>query len=181
MILFLTTVHYCFRYGRCVPYVKSSRENPCDPLFRDGIDHVFVPFRRTSGDVVRLNDFVADTSIAIDLISDACRERARKLLCYFYYPPCGNSTMFEPPNAICSDACTRIRDDHCAAEWDAASAWFNGNTNDITTNGLNFIVCNDPGAFLYPLPHCCSGLREFAIASLKSTTAINYDCHFHFS
>lgn len=158
-----------------MPYVKTSRDNPCDTLFREGVDHVFVPFRRASGDVVRLSDLVADASLVVNYVPDPCKESARRLLCYFYYPPCGNSTIFEPPNTICSDTCLRVQNNHCASQWDLAVAWFSGNANFITERGLNFIDCNDPGAFIYPLPHCCSdaGICEFVIESLKSTTALS--------
>ena len=117
---------------------------------------MFVPFRRTSGDVHRLNNFVADTNIVVDLISDACREPARRVLCYFYYPPCGNETVFESPREVCSDTCSFLRDDLCPVEWESATQHFNGIGDFVTSFGLNFIDCNDPGAFIHPLPHCCS-------------------------
>ena len=115
---------------------------------------MFVPFRRTSGDIARLSAFVADTNVVVDFISDACREPARRLLCSFYYPPCGNATRFEPPKEVCSDTCLFLRD-FCPTEWELATQFFNDDIDTNIPHGLNFIDCNDPGAFIHPLPHCC--------------------------
>ena len=149
-----STVTTTCRYGNCVPYTNSSRANPCDPLFNHGIDYVFIPFTRTSGDIDQLNRRVSDTTLIVDLITDACKEPARRLLCYFYYPPCGNSTVFEPPKAVCSDTCFYLRDDLCSLEFAAAIHHFNRN-DFLGRLGLNFIDCDDPGMFIHPLPHCC--------------------------
>ena len=129
---------------------------------------MFVPFRRTSGDVIQLSNFLADANIVVSLISDACREPARRVVCYFYYPPCGNETVFESPREVCSDACLFLRDDLCPVEWESATQYFNGNMDFITRFGLNFIDCNDPGAFIHPLPHCCSdaGLDTMTLREL---------------
>ena len=129
---------------------------------------MFVPFRRRSGDVVQLNNFVADANIVVDLISDDCREPARRILCYFYYPPCGNETMFESPKEVCRNTCMFLRDDLCPVEWESATQHFNRIGDFVTRIGLNFIDCNDPGAFIHPLPHCCfdAGLDIMTLCEL---------------
>ena len=117
---------------------------------------MFVPFRRALGNITLLNQIVTNVNVLVNLISDACREPARKIVCYFYYPPCGNSTMFDPPKEVCSDTCVFIRDELCPMEWELASRHFNSIIEFITNFGLNFIDCNNTGAFIDPLPHCCS-------------------------
>ena len=145
-----------YSYGNCVPYVREERGNPCDPLFRAGIDYVYVPFTRAHGNLTFLNSNVDDLNIVVELIDEPCKEVSRKIVCYFYYPPCGNSTHFEPPQAVCPEACSWAEDTLCTLEWKAARQHVDGIKDFLDDIGLNFINCSNPSKFIDPLPHYCS-------------------------
>ena len=138
-----------------MPYQSGSRPNPCDVLFTSGVDYVYLPNGRAFGSLDILNSFAADANVLINLIDEPCREVAREVVCYFYYPPCGNSTTFEPPKSVCPDECAYIRDTVCPLEWQLASQQLAGIPNLLNTYNLHFINCSDPATYIEPLPHCC--------------------------
>jgi len=74
---------------------------------------VYLPIGRAGGSINILNSLAADTNVIINLIDEPCREVAREVVCYFYYPPCGNSTTFEPPISVCQDECAYVNDFFC--------------------------------------------------------------------
>jgi hypothetical protein len=84
------------------------------------------------------------------------RDPATRTVCYYYYPPCGNSTHFEPPNAVCQDICNYLTVDLCQKEWEMALSFLDGIQGFIDLFQVPFINCSQPGAPLEPLPHCCS-------------------------
>jgi len=138
-----------------VPYQRGARPTPCDNLFTPGVDYVYIPYRRAFGRIETLNRIIADTNIVVDLIGERCREAARKAVRYFYYPPCGNSTTFEPPISVCQDECAYIRDELCSIEWQLALQHLAGIPDILNTYNIHFLNCSDPAAYIEPLPHCC--------------------------
>jgi len=127
---------------------------------------VYIPYRRALGSIETLNSFIADTNIVVDLIGEHCREAARKAVCYFYYPPCGNSTTFQPPKSICQDECFYVKDTLCPAEWALAQDYFQ---NNPTRYNLHFINCSNPATYIEPLPHCCfDGLVQIPDITVSS-------------
>ena len=138
-----------------MPYQSGSRPNPCDVLFTSGVDYVYLPNGRAFGSLGILNSFAADANVLINLIDEPCREVAREVVCYFYYPPCGNNTTFDPPKSVCPDECAYIRDTVCPLEWQLASQQLAGIPNLLNTYNLHFINCSNPATFIEPLPHCC--------------------------
>ena len=136
--------------------MKADRGNPCDPLFRADIDYVYVPFTRALGSLTLLNSFVVDANIVFELIDEPCKDVARRITCYFYYPSCGNSTHFEPPQAVCPETCSLAQDTLCPLVWVAAQQHFNAIEDFVDRYGVNFINCSNPSDFIDPLPHCCS-------------------------
>jgi len=142
-------------YGRCLPYRNGSRPTPCDVLFTSGVDLVYLPYGRAGGSLDTLNSFAADTNVFINLISEPCREVARKAVCYFYYPPCGNVTTFEPPKSLCRDECAYVVNTVCPFEWQLASQHFAGIQDLLNRFDLHFINCSNPATYIEPIPHCC--------------------------
>ena len=120
-----------------------------------GEDYVYVPFTRTDGSIRELNDFTSDSQLVVDFLPDECLESARKLLCFYYFPPCGNSTHFQPPQSICQEQCDYFANDVCSDFIDAVYQYFDQRPF-IDELGLQFINCNDTGAALEPLDYCCS-------------------------
>ncbi len=133
-----------------MPFQRGARDdNPCIPLLRENIDYVYIPSSRRSLEF----ETVAVTNLVITLISQPCRELARKLICSFYYPSCGNSTHFKPPKSVCSEICTYIRDSICPFEWQ--QAFSEQLLLFLEDRGLPFLECSDPGKPIRPLEHCC--------------------------
>ena len=84
------------------------------------------------------------------------REPAIRTLCYYFFPPCGNITHFEPPNAVCQDVCFNLANDICNKEWRQTVEFLMGFEDFLIRNMIQFINCSNPGASLDPLPYCCS-------------------------
>ena len=84
-----------------------------------------------------------------------CYETARRVLCHFYLPPCGNSTTFKAPSAVCSEQCNLISQ-LCPEQWAEVVNQFEINDVLVAAEGLRLIDCAFPGKHLHPLPHCCS-------------------------
>ncbi len=84
------------------------------------------------------------------------REPAWRALCYYYFPPCGNTTNFQPPNELCQDICDYVEDDVCSKEWPTLLVHLGGITDLVERYQLHFLNCSQPGAPLGALPHCCS-------------------------
>jgi len=135
---------------------------------------VYLPNGRGGGSLDSLTNFVADTTVVFGLISEPCREVARKALCSFYYPPCGNSTTFEPPISVCQDECAYIRDELCSIEWQLALQHLAGIPDILNTYNIHFLNCSDPAAYIEPLPHCClDGLVQIGEFLLQHTASYN--------
>lgn len=151
------TIHLCaYRFGSCVPYPARDQSIPCDALYTPGVDHIFVSYRRTGGNIDRYLDRIEVTAgLVLAVFRDECQDAAVRVLCQFFLPPCGNSTIFEPPTSVCMEACNYLRDT-CPTEWDQVIAIFEENDSEIRPYGANFINCRNTGEYLNPLPHCCS-------------------------
>ena len=140
------------RYGVCEAYAGDVA--PCNSVFRKGVDYIYIPYTRTSGNQRHLSRLINDTSIVFDLLPMQCRDVAVKVLCTFYFIPCGTSTAFEPPVSVCSEECFHLRNNLCPIQWEQALSYFAGRPNLVEV-GLNLIDCNSSGEILTPLSHCC--------------------------
>ena len=88
---------------------------------------------------------------------DRCYDAARRIICHFYLPPCGNSTLFELPTSVCKETCYTVQD-MCGEEWENVVSMFEQNRLSIEPEGTTFIECEDTGKHLNPLPYNCSDL-----------------------
>ncbi len=137
-----------------MPYVPLSGGSPCDSEFEIGVDYVYVPFTRLNGNLTELNMVLEPFKVLVDLLSAGkCTRIVLRGLCFYYYPPCGNSTHFVPPPALCYDDCVAAQTDVCPTEYDGLHNFVA--TTDLDAVGLNIVNCSDPGEFINPLPHCC--------------------------
>ena len=137
----------------CEPYTGVA--TPCNSLFRAGVDYIYIPNTRTVGSQNFLSRYINDTEFALRLLPERCRDAAIRLLCTFYFIPCGNSTVFQPPVSVCSEQCFHLRNDLCPTEWVQVLAFFRTRP-DLIRLGLGFIDCNNTGLILEPLPYCCT-------------------------
>ena len=101
-----------------------------------------------------------------------CRDVALRLVCYYYYPPCGNSTHFLPPNSPCMDTCSYISETVCPDQWMRVLDFLKlpGVSDNVVRLNLFFLNCTNPGAALNQLPHCCSDAGiEISMYCIKSS------------
>ena len=143
-------------YGNCVPYDLSSASlgTPCDELFQQGVDYVYMPYTRVGGQLSPYLSFFEDTHIAFQLAPDRCKRQTQLAMCHYFLPPCGNSTVFKPPTSVCDDICNHLFD-LCPAEFEFALQYFEQRPG-LVQAGLSFINCSNTGEYLEPLPYCCS-------------------------
>ena len=138
-----------------MPYKIRERGNPCDLLYTAKVDHVYIPNRRTGGDIDSYLDLVEDAGLIINVVPDKCHDPALLVLCHFYFPPCGNATFFEPPTSVCIDACKFLQE-LCPFEYEQVLGYFGENDLWLRPKGLTFINCSNTGEYLDPLSYCCS-------------------------
>ncbi len=154
---YLTLYSVYNRYGNCVPYVYTLHgDGPCDFEFETGVDYVYIPYKRLNGNITELNLVLETFKFFADLLSVECRPVVLRGLCYYYYPPCGNSTHIASPPAQCYDDCVAAQTEVCPEEYSALKGYIaNIAAIDLEAIGLNIVNCSDPGEFVNPLPHCC--------------------------
>ena len=139
---------------------------PCDDLFQQGVDYVYIPNTRTGGDLRSYLRFFRDTDLAFQLAPDKCKREAQLVLCHHFLPPCGNSTVFEPPTSVCKDVCNYLRS-LCLVEYEFVLDYFQQRPG-LLLAGLTLINCSNTGEYIEPLPHCCSDVGIDIRKSLKS-------------
>ena len=79
-----------------------------------------------------------------------------KALCYYYFPPCGNETHFEPPSSLCMSVCEYLTNDLCMKEWADALRHFNNVKSFLESFQIDVLNCSKPGGPLEPATQCCS-------------------------
>ena len=137
-------------YGNCVPFDSSSldSETPCDDLFEQGVDYVYISNNREGGDLRSYLRFFESAIFAFKIAPDRCKREGKLLMCHYFLPPCGNSTVFEPPTSVCEVVCNYVRS-LCPAAYIGAVDYFQQEHN-VSLN------CSNTGEYLETLPHCCS-------------------------
>ena len=147
-------------HGKCAVYDRTAldiTETPCDRFFKDGVDRFFVANDRHDGDVYRYVNYFDNPQIGLAFkILPQCPEEARRVLCQYFLPPCGNLTMFEPPKSICEDVCDYLLT-LCPDAYRAVVDFFKSRPDLIELGFYIFSSCSNTGDFL-DFPHCCSDL-----------------------
>ena len=149
------TLFCAYRFGNCVPFTLGERENICDGFYTPGVDYVYIPYRRQNGIYSELIAVAENAAIIRGGIPDRCLDPAIRVFCHYYLPPCGNTTLFEPPTSVCMEVCNYLRD-LCPLEWERVVAFFEESDATFRPEGLTFINCSNTGEYLDPLPYCCS-------------------------
>ena len=139
-----------------MPFYPATTTSVCDDLYEIGVDTVYVPNNRVRG---RFSRLIADIALYGPhlLTIEKCYEPARRVLCHFFLPPCGNVTVFQPPTTVCPKQCKLIGE-LCPTEWAKVVDLFSANHIALSESGLQLIDCNSPGKYLSPLPYCCSDI-----------------------
>ena len=91
------------------------------------------------------------------------RSAATRGLCYYYFPPCGNSSHFEPPRSVCVSVCQYLTENVCRKEWADALQYFDSIKFYILAHQIDIVNCSNPGGPLEQFLHCCSnaGVEEY--------------------
>ena len=145
-----------YRFGNCVPYNVSEGSNPCDALYTPGVDYVYLSYRRLGGKILSYREAIAQSAnLLFFKFQDECRDPALRILCHYYFPPCGNSTVFDPPTSVCMETCNYLRE-LCPNEWNDVETRFEEYHNIVSSYGAAFINCSNTGEYLNPLSYCCS-------------------------
>ena len=117
---------------------------------------MFIPFDRAKGALEKYLNFVKRAHFAFDLAPEICQHEAKLVFCHYFLPPCGNSTLFEPPTSVCEDTCNYTRS-LCPEEWELVRNFVNVQPSYLE-NGFTMINCSNTGEYLDPLSHCCLDL-----------------------
>ena len=90
-----------------------GRDIPCESVYESGTDYVYIKksseFFQTLNEIWRIEKKLQEDSTF-------CMNSTIRMICHHYLPPCGNSTHFEPPTAVCSDACL-LQSQMCHTHW----------------------------------------------------------------
>ena len=152
-------ISYNYRYGNCVPYDISSFERGtlCDDLYIQDVDYsyVFIPYNRGGGDLKYFLGFVDDAELVFSFVPEICIDEAKLVICHYFLPTCGNSTVFESPTSICEDTCNYLRS-LCPVEWEQVSQFLDSQPF-LKGIGFTMINCSNTGEYLPP-SHCCEDL-----------------------
>ena len=118
---------------------------------------VYLSSRRLGGNFQLYLSFFDDTQVFFNFIPEVCINEARKILCHYYLPTCGNSTTFEPPTSVCRDVCEYLWS-LCPEVYEEFSRFFESNELRLSPIGLTMINCSNTGDYINPLHHCCTDL-----------------------
>ena len=155
-VTFICTSTQLSRYGKCIRYDTSNMALglPCDDLFKQGVENVFLPNDRANGNFQHYIQIIGNVQFVFSLIPQRCAEEAKLILCHYFFPPCGNSTVFNPPTSVCGEVCDYLQS-LCPDEFASATAHFGGQPR-LMELGFTMINCSHTGEYLEPLQYCCS-------------------------
>lgn len=117
---------------------------------------MYLSFDRFRGDIARYIWYFRETHIFFNLIPKECNSEARKILCHYYLPTCGNSTVFKNPTSVCQDVCMYLQS-LCPIVFEQLEKYFTSN-QQLVSVGMKMINCSNTGDFISPLQHCCEDL-----------------------
>ena len=134
------------RFGFCERY--EGRFELCNDFFDAADDFVYVTQERMSQ--MEIANELSMIESALSLASASCQELVLRVVCHYYFIPCGrNGTQF-PPTSICSEECSFVQS-NCLSVFNAIEVI-------LDDTGMDFIDCTNPASVLNPLPSCCTGV-----------------------
>ena len=137
------------RFGSCQPYEGGS--NLCDSIFDSSMDYIYIPNTRDLTQAqIRSKLQSPQIQLAMSVGSESCRELVQRILCYYYFIPCGMNTTFIPPTSICEDECLYV------VNTCPEIRIIGGFLNQDVDQGFRFINCDNPSLILQPLASCCT-------------------------
>ena len=128
----------------------TSVTSVCADVLRLGIDYIYISSRLGPQNSVSatLNKNIENAGELLSTHDEECMRLILRLICAYYFPPCGNATHPHPPSSICHEECVFVQE-RCPATWQAAAL--------AMKNLEPFLSCKRPSQLLHPLPNCCTG------------------------
>lgn len=141
------------RYGSCGPLseIMTSNGIPCQYSYDTQNDYVYL---RNSLESFHFLNAIAQYEFNLRFedgifdISD-CLYPTLRMICHLFLPRCGNSTHFELPTSLCSDACHQ-QSLICSARWEHYKSHLNNpdsSLNCSTTETTVPFSCSDSGVY----------------------------------
>ena len=134
------------RFGVCEPY--NGNIEMCNDLLTPYVDYVFIPLAHETQN--RIGSILESNlpNLTIVKTEDYCHDQIYRIICNYYFIPCGNLTNTLPPSSICPEECSLV-EESCPSVWEVVRL--------AMDSELPFIDCTDTGSPLLPLPNCCTG------------------------
>jgi len=133
--------------GTCEAYQGGS--TLCDGELAESVDIYFINARSVNTQAQLTSQLNGIISPVFTIASTHCQKLIKKILCLYYYTPCGVNGTLASSVSICPEECFYVQNG-CNNAWNLLESLL-----DTSTAGLGFINCSNPGQILEPLPHCC--------------------------
>ena len=132
------------RFGKCEIY--SGGVEVCQDVVRPLIDRIYIT--KSYGDFSSILNNEFKTCFDFFASDDKdCIKQVFRVMCHYYFPPCGSFSHSLPPSSICQEECSQVQSE-CHDTWQMAAA---------VLYPIPFIDCNDTSRLIFPLPNCCTG------------------------
>ena len=124
--------------GTCHRYLGQT--NLCNNFFTSS-DYVFTKINQS---------FISNELDArIDpVLSGECGDLISRVLCHYFFAPCGANGLLHLPLSVCSEECHYV-ESTCASEWKVVN-------NLLRNPRLKPVDCGITGALLQGLTLCCT-------------------------
>ena len=147
--------------GVCQAY--EGRSTQCDGEIGERVS-IYISNARGSTQSQLTSTLNTIISSVFDTTSSRCQDLIRRVLCLYYYPPCGFNGTLTAPVSICPEECFYVQHE-CTDAWTELES--------LVSITLDFINCSSPAQILDPLPHCC------ADAGITMDTSTSIPGHIH--
>ncbi len=141
----------CFFMCRFFNCTVIPSNTVCVPAYEEGVDRVYVLDEDFFVDVESISN---ELEIVLMLIDEPCKTVLRRVMCFYFLPPCGKGTHFIPPQTICSEDCFNAME-VCPTEFIFLNNFIQAQNLEAAENATLGLNCSQPALFIDPLPHCC--------------------------
>ena len=125
--------------GTCHNYLRHS--NLCNSFF-ESIDYIF-----TTMDQLTLSTKLDERLLYVLSDDGECGDLMSRLLCHYFFAPCGADGQLHLPLALCQEECQYVQST-CENQWRRAN-------NLLSIAGLGTVSCSSTGSLLQGLALCC--------------------------
>ena len=131
---------YVCSIGSCQRYL--GRSNLCNSLYKSS-EYIFIA---TNQSFVS-NELDSRVLPVLQGYSEMCSDLISRMLCHYFFAPCGANGLLHLPLSVCSKECHYV-ESTCTKEWIVV-------TNLLSVAGLGIINCSTTDALLQGLAPCC--------------------------